>query len=124
MMGRDHQVSDGYGGVVFVVYGDLGFTVRIEALNNPLFAYLGQTPGELMREIDRRRHQLRIHVIETRLFRRIAKHHALVASALLFKQALSCRDALRNVWALRFQVYMDLTGISTKTNRVHGVADV
>src|SRR2546428_3444865 len=104
MMCRDHQISDSDRSIAFIFYCHLGFAVRIQALNDPLLPYLGQTPCQAMGKIDWRRHQLRIHVIEPCFFGGIAEHHALVASALLFKQPLACGDTLGNVRALRFQV--------------------
>src|SRR5438874_11426069 len=124
MMRRDDQIGNGYRGSIFVLDGHLGFAVRIEALDDALLPYRGQTPRELMGKIDRRGHQLRIHIIETPFFGGITKHHALVAGALLFKQPLPCRDALGNIRALWFEVYFDLTGVSTKTDIVHAVADI
>src|SRR5438552_1579357 len=116
MMCRNYQVGDGHWRIVFILYRHLRFTVWIKTLNDPLLPYLGQTPGETMSKIDRRWHQLRIHVVEPRFFGGIAEHHALVAGTLLFKQPLTSRNTLGNVRALRFQVNINLARVSTKAN--------
>src|SRR5215510_9857592 len=124
MMRRDHQIGDGDWHIVFVLYRHLGFAVWIQALYDPLLPYFGEPPGQAMRKIDRSWHQLGIHSVETSFLGRITEHHALVASTLLFKQPLACRDTLGNVRTLRFQIDVDLACVSTKTNAIHRITDL
>jgi len=76
MLGREDDLDDLYGAAVLVAHRDLRLTVRAQVGQHAGFAHVGESPGELVRERDRQRHEL------ARLVAGEAEHHPLVAGAL------------------------------------------
>ena len=74
LRGDNHRIHTG-GFAVHIFHRDLRFAVRAEVGEFPALADLGQPAGELVRQRDGQRHQLR------RLIAGKAEHHALVARA-------------------------------------------
>ena len=97
-----------------IAHGDLALGVRAERLGLAGVARVGHELENLVRVVDRRRHQLR------RLAAGIAEHDALVAGALVLVAGRV--DALRDVGRLRVQQHLDLGGLPVEA--VLLVADV
>ena len=112
----DHNRGDLDGPAVLVAYGHLSLAVRAQVRQLAALANVGELLGQALREIDGHRHE---HVS---LVRRIAKHHALVASADEVKRVGGATGlgierlvhALRDVGALLVNHVDDAAGIAVK----------
>ncbi len=113
----DHGVH-AHGLAIQVLEGDLGFAVGAEEVDLLLVTDGRQLFGELVCEIDGHRHEL------GGLVAGVTEHEALIASALLFVQALSDIDALRDVWALLLYGREHGAGGAVKPGGAGVVADV
>ena len=116
MLGREHDLGDADRLAVDILHRDLALGVGTElaGLAGLLLAGGGQVLEDLVRVVDRRRHQLR------RLAAGIAEHDALVAGA--FVLIAGRVDALRDVGGLGVQQDLDLGVLPVKAILL--VADV
>ena len=97
---------------------DLGLAVGTEEVDLLRLADVGELLRELVRVVDRRRHEL------GRLVGRVAEHQALVAGALLLVEALALGHALRDVGRLLLDRREHRAGLVVEAHRGVGVADV
>ena len=112
--------------VVVVLDGDLSLAIRTQVGDRPVLANLGQTTREVVREVNRERHQLGGVVA------RVAEHQALVAGALLVEVVDSLAgavlervvDALGDVGALRADRHADATRRAVETLLARVIADL
>ncbi len=72
----EHDLGDLDRLAVLVAHGDLRLAVRTQVREDLGLAHVGEAPGQLVRQRDRQRHELRSLVAGE------AEHHALVAGAL------------------------------------------
>ena len=96
MLGADHHGVHAHGLIAVVFNGDLAFGVRAQ-VGQLLLTQLGEFDQQAVAEVDGQRHEV------GGLVAGIAKHQALVASALLFVQAFTFVTALGDVGALLVQ---------------------
>ena len=75
MLGRDQDLLDLDRAIVLVTDRDLSLAVRAEVADDARLANLGELPRELVRQLDRHRHQ------RLRLAGRVPEHHSLVSGA-------------------------------------------
>ena len=105
MLMRDDDLRRADRLAVLVAHGHLALGVRAELGRRTLagLARMGEVFEDLVRVVDRRRHQLR------RFAAGVAEHDALVAGALFLVVAgLVGVDALGDVGGLRMQQHLDL----------------
>jgi hypothetical protein len=122
----DQQLLDLGGTAVDVADRYLRLAVRAQVRDHLGPAHVGQALGELVRERDRQRHQLR------RLARRVAEHHALVTGAgdieFIVVGRVGARlpggvDALRDVGRLLVDRVDDRAAVGGEAEVGVGVAD-
>ncbi len=112
MLRRDHNgIHANRPAFRVVLHRHLALAVRPKVRHLSVLANLRELLRQLVRQADRRRHQLRC------LVGRIAEHHALIARA-------ACVDTLRNVRGLLVQGGNDGAGVAVKTLQRVVVADL
>jgi hypothetical protein len=92
MLGRDNQVINSYGFSVLVFKGYLGLSIRPENVDCAILADFCKLLGQKMRPVNRGWHKGRSFIAG------IAKHHALVACALVFH--FFAQNPLRDIGGL------------------------
>ena len=112
VLGRDDDGLDSYCLAILIGNRDLGLAIRTEIRQRTVLADFRQAAGQTMSQRDRQRHELR------RLVRRIAEHHALVASTdslsgvhLALAGLDSLVHALGDIRRLLIEGYEDAAGI-------------
>lgn len=116
LRGDDDGVDMG-GFAVDVFDGDLGFHVGEGPVELAAVAEFGVLFDEAVREVNGERHE------GVGLVAGVAKHEALVASALLFVESVAFVDALSDVWGLAVEVNEDRAVVGVEADAWVGVAD-
>jgi hypothetical protein len=119
VLGRDDDRLDAGDATVLVADRDLGLAVGAQPVDalDLLLANLGELVRQLVRELDRHRHQL------LGLVAREAKHQALVAGALL-RRVGAAVNALRDIGRLRGNRHHDRARVSIKAHVRAGEPDL
>jgi len=116
VLGRHHDRVEAKRLVVLILDGDLSLTVRAKPLDDVLPADLREPARELVRQVDRHRHEL------SGLVDGVAEHETLVASPLLLIGAGV--DAHGDVRRLLLDGSQDSTGIGIEAHRRVRVANL
>ena len=122
MLGRDHDLGAADRLAVDVLHRHLALGVGLQVEQLAGAALLGQHLQDLVREVDRRRHE-RALLVDLALGAGEAEHHALVAGAFLLAALLLLGiDAHRDVGRLAVQQHFDVGAVVGEAVLV--VADV
>ena len=116
MLGGDDHVVDAHGLAVHVFEGHLGLAVGAEEVHDAVLAYAGELEGKLVGPVDGGGHQGGGFV------RGEAEHHALVASALIFR--VFADNALGDIGGLLVDSGEHGAGLSVEAHFGAGVADI
>ena len=119
---RDHDLGAADRLAVDILHRDLALGVGLQIEQLLGFALVGEHFQDLVREIDRRRHE-RVFLVDLALGAGEAEHHALVAGAFLLGAFLLLGvDAHRDVGRLAVQQHLDVGAVIGEAVLV--VADV
>ena len=125
MLRAEHDGVHAHGVILLVIFdGDLRLAVGTQIVHQLLLAHGGQALGQLVRERDRQRHELR------RLVAGVAEHHALIARAVIERVLAGLLalervvDAEGNVGALLVDVRDDGAGLAVKAILGAVIADL
>ena len=125
MLRAEHDGVHAHGVILLVIFdGDLRLAVGAQIVHQLLLAHGGQALGQLVRERDRQRHELR------RLVAGVAEHHALIARTVVERVLAGLLalervvDAEGDVGALLVDVRDDGAGLAVKAVLGAVIADL